>query len=286
MTHYELQSESWRRWLFPVGSLALAVAIGLLFGLSFWTLFLIAIVLACPVVMVWTYVTYVMGQRPLPVPLGPVPETRGISLNWLAPWYDLVCSAFGLGKRFRDRTLAFAELQLGDHVLDVGCGTGVLTRRAADAVGPLGVVWGIDPAPDMIRIAMQAAGSTGNAAHFKLAAIEALPFDSSSFDAVLASAVIHHLPPDLKLIGLREVHRILKPGGRLLVVDVDRPSHWLWRIVFWPMRFHSTMGDHLHGRTSEVLHNAGFGDVTTLGRWGGLLTFWSARKPFRGMRKS
>lgn len=270
---------SWSWWLCPVISLAFAGAIALLFGLSAWTILLIAVLLACPVVMIWTYV---MGQRPLPVPLGPTPATGGDTryFNWIAPWYDLQCSIFGLGRSFRDWTLsvARAELRAGDHVLDAGCGNGVLTRPIADIVGPSGQVWGIDPAPDMLRMAMQAGSRTGNAAHFKLAAIEQLPFAGASFDAAIISLVLHHLPPELKLRGLKEVHRVLKPDGRLLVVEADRPDHWIWRILTWPMRLYGNMKDHLEGRTQQLLTEADFVSVTERGRWGHAITFWSARK--------
>jgi ubiquinone/menaquinone biosynthesis C-methylase UbiE len=269
-------SKAWR-WLCPALSLVMAVAIALLFGISFWTLFFIAVFLACPVVAVWGYF---MGQRPLPVPLGPVPVTRGMTLNWAAPWYDsLWCPAFGLGRRFRERVVTLAEFRAGERVLDVGCGTGWLTRRAAEIVGPGGAACGIDAAPDMIRVAMQEAARTRNAAQFKLAAIEALPFGNTSFDIVVASLVIHHLPPDLKAIGLAEIYRVLKPGGRVLAVEPDRPEHRLWRIVFSPIALHPNLRDHLRGRTAEILRNAGFGSVTRVGHWLELLTFWSARKP-------
>ena len=268
--------KKWGR-LCPALSLAMAVATALFFGMSFWTLFFIAVFLACPVVAVWSYL---IGRRPLPIPLGPAPVTRGMTLNWVAPWYDsLWCPAFGLGRRFRDRTVALAEFRTGDRVLDVGCGTGWLTRRAAELVGPTGTAWGIDPAPDMIRVALQETARTRNAAQFKLAAIESLPFEEAGFDIVVASLVIHHLPPALKEIGLREAHRVLKPGGRLFVAEPDRPQNRLLRIVLWPMGLHPNLKGHLQGRTSEILQNAGFAAVTPLGQWLGWLTYWRARKP-------
>ncbi len=266
-------------WLCPVISVALAGALALLFGLSLWTLFLIAVLLACPVVMIRAYL---MGQRPFPVPVGPPVTTRGDTryFNWIAPWYDVQCSLFGLGRRFRDWTLllARAELRTGDRVLDAGCGNGVLTLPIADVVGPSGEVWGIDPAPDMIRVAMQAGGRTGSAAHFKLAATEQLPFAEASFDVAVISLVLHHLPPELKRSGLKEVYRVLKPGGRLLVIEPDRPDHRAWRVLAWPLRLYGNLKDHLEGRTEQFFADAGFISVTARGRWAHTITFWSARK--------
>jgi ubiquinone/menaquinone biosynthesis C-methylase UbiE len=199
------------------------------------------------------------GKPASPDPARPAPVTQGDTryFDWIAPWYDVQCSLFGLGRGFREWTLALAELQPGDHVLDAGCGNGVLTRRIANCVGPTGEVWGIDPAPDMIRAAMQDAGRRGNAAHLKLAAIEKLPFADDSFDVALISLVLHHMPLDLKIIGLREIHRVLKPDGRLLVVEPDRPDHWLLRILYWPMRFYPNLKEHLEGRTPDMLRAGG-----------------------------
>ncbi len=206
--------------------------------------------------------------------------TRGMTLNWIAPWYDsLWCPAFGLGKRYRDRTLMLAAIQKGDHVLDVGCGTGWLTRRAADIAGPTGAALGIDAAPDMIRMAMQQAARDRNAAQFKVAVIEALPFQDSSFDLVVASLIIHHLPPDLKVVGLKEIYRVLGPGGRLFLAEPDRPNHRFWRIIFWPIGLHPNLRDHLQGRMPDLLRSVGFVSLTPLGHWHQLLTFWSALKP-------
>lgn len=266
---------SGRVWLCVALSLTAATAIALILQPSLWSIILAALLLACPVAAIRAYF---MGQRPLPFPVGTIPVTRGRTLNWIAPWYDIVCSVLGLGTRFRDRTLLAARLQAGDHVLDVGCGTGILTQRAAHIVGPSGSACGIDPAPDMIRLARQEAATRRNIARFQVAAIESLPFETESFDVALVSLVMHHLPPDLKIAGMGEVYRVLKPGGRLVVVEIDQPSHWFWRIAFWPVGFHPSMRDHLRGRTANILGEVGFDSVTAIGRWIGLLTFWTAQK--------
>ncbi|MBI3067327.1 MAG: methyltransferase domain-containing protein [Betaproteobacteria bacterium] len=157
-------------------------------------------------------------------------------MEWLAPVYDRYCKVIGLGERFRTDTLRHAQLKPGDRVLDVGCGTGVLTRLAQDAVSPQGTAIGIDPGPAMIAQARDNARAAGNRAEFRLAAVERLPFPDASFDVVLSSLMFHHLPPETKREGLREVLRVLIPGGRLVLVDVGKPGHFLWWLVVWPFR--------------------------------------------------
>jgi ubiquinone/menaquinone biosynthesis C-methylase UbiE len=183
----------------------------------------------------------------------------------------------GLGTGFRRATLQQAGLKQGEQVLDVGCGTGVLTRQAADAVGPAGAVLGIDAAPAMIAKAQREAKRCGSGASFRVAAIENLPIVSERFDVVLSSIMLHHLPPETKHKGLHEVYRVMKDGGRLVVIDVDRPVG-LWWLVVWPMLFMPSVLPNLRGEIPKYLERAGFKTIETRGRWGGLLTFWVAYK--------
>ena len=109
--------------------------------------------------------------------------------------------------------------------------------------------------------------------------IERLPFADVSFDVVLSSLMLHHLPPELKRTGLAEVYRVLRPGGRLVVVDLDHPGHPLWWPLFGPWLFEPMIADNLRGRIPQYLEAAGFKPVRALGRWFALLTFWSATRP-------
>jgi len=206
-------------------------------------------------------------------------HTRGMPLNWLAPVYDKLCATFGLGLAFRDTTLRYAALKPGERVLDVGCGTGVLTRLAAEIVGQEGRAVGIDAATKMISIAKENAAIEKSNAEFRVATIENLPFENNSFDCVLSSLMIHHLPPDLKLTGLTEIYCVLRPGGRLLAVDIYRPTNPLWWLIVWVLYLSKFTKDHIAGRLPSCFKKAGFHQVETVGHYKGILTFWLAYKP-------
>lgn len=267
-------------WAYVVASLVAALSLAVVFELTFWTVVLIAFLVLCPIAIIWTYV---VAQRPLPSPLGPAPATRGdvLFFHWIAPWYDYCwCPAFGLGRAFRERVVRAVAPRSGDHVLDVGCGTGWLTRRAADTVGPTGEAWGVDPAPDMIRLATQTAGNARSTARFKFAAVEALPFPDESFDVAVLSLVLHHLPPDAKARGLREIYRVMKRGGRLVVVDIDRPANWFLRALIWPMGLLlPNFRDLISQGVSAIITPAGFTGTICVARWIYWVGVFEARKP-------
>jgi ubiquinone/menaquinone biosynthesis C-methylase UbiE len=137
--------------------------------------------------------------------------------------YSAAIGFIGRRRRVYDDLLVRSGAQPGDEVLDIGCGTGYFSRRAARVVAPDGHVVGIDPSRPVIDYATRVAPATCT---FQTARAEALPYPDASFDLVISSLAFHHLPPVERPTALRESYRVLRPGGQLLVADFRRrPLH-------------------------------------------------------------
>jgi SAM-dependent methyltransferase len=108
-----------------------------------------------------------------------------------------------------------AAIRRGQHVLDVGCGTGVLACAAAERVGPEGRVVGLDPNEQMLAVARRKPGGVT----WQSGRAEALPFDDASFDAVASQFALMFF--ESKPAAIAEMLRVLRPGGRLAVAVWD-----------------------------------------------------------------
>jgi ubiquinone/menaquinone biosynthesis C-methylase UbiE len=142
-------------------------------------------------------------------------------------WFDRRAGAYegGFTARWRDPVQqgAFEALELtaNDRLLDVGCGTGAASRRAATVAA---AVVGIDLSSEMLREASQLAGGL-NKAGFVRADAEALPFADASFSAAICTNSFHHYPDPARAV--HEIVRVLTPGGRLVVGD---PCADVWTV--------------------------------------------------------
>jgi ubiquinone/menaquinone biosynthesis C-methylase UbiE len=114
--------------------------------------------------------------------------------------------------------IELAELRSGEHVVDVACGTGVVTRLAAERIGG-GAVAGVDVTPGMLEVAREVAGDT--AIEWHEASAEALPLGDATFDVALCQMGLQFFPD--KPGAVREMWRVLRPGGRV-VLNVPGPT--------------------------------------------------------------
>jgi ubiquinone/menaquinone biosynthesis C-methylase UbiE len=135
---------------------------------------------------------------------------RGQVIGSAAEVYEefFVPALFG---EWASRIADAAEVQLGQHVLDVACGTGVLARTIADRVGSVGTVVGLDVNEGMLAVAERKAPQI----EWRQGSAKDLPFDANRFDAVVSQFGLMFFED--KAASLKEMVRVLRPGGRLAI---------------------------------------------------------------------
>jgi ubiquinone/menaquinone biosynthesis C-methylase UbiE len=197
----------------------------------------------------------------------------------LLPGYDLLTRLLGMNRVY-DTLVAQAELGAGLRVLEIGCGTGNVTTRVKRAEPGVDVV-GTDPDPlALARAERKTRGMTG--IRFERAYAQALPFADGEFDRVLSSMMLHHLDDDVKAGAAAEIHRVVRPGGTLHIVDIGghTTAHDGLAARFMMRSPHAAgnLGDAI----PRLLTTAGF-DCTEVGtrrnRLIGQLTFYRATRP-------
>ncbi len=149
---------------------------------------------------------------------GPTTTDQCLAVGYTAEDLRLVPEMAILGVGCGNPT-ALADLKEGETVVDLGSGAGIDVFLAARRVGERGRVIGVDMTEDMVAKGRQLAQEHGfGNVEFRLGDIEHLPVDSATVDVIISNCVIN-LTPD-KLASFKEIHRILKPGGRILIADL------------------------------------------------------------------
>lgn len=195
------------------------------------------------------------------------------------PFYDLISRFFG-APAIHARLLDQAGIEGGQRVLEIGCGTGNLTVLAKRAQ-PEAEVVGSDPDPlALARAQRKARGLSG--IRFERGYAQELPFPDGAFDRVLSALMLHHLDTDVKRAAAAEVLRVLRPGGRLHLVDVGgdmtAADGWAARRMLRSRYLTGNLGDGI----PRLLRSAGF-DCAEVGylrnRRIGRVTFYRATRP-------
>jgi SAM-dependent methyltransferase len=164
----------------------------------------------------------------------------------LLPLYDPFTRLLGV-RDVHWRLLAQAGIEPGATVVEIGCGTGNLLLLAARAV-PSATLIGLDPDPGALAVARRKARRAGVALRLDRGYADRLPYPDGSVDRVLSAFMLHHLPGDQQQAALREVHRVLAPGGRLHLLDIDgSPPSRAGRLLPVGHLHRAEHGDQPHG---------------------------------------
>lgn len=206
--------------------------------------------------------------------------TRGRTLDHAAAVYDALQPFMTLGSERAMNRAAIAELDIApdDRVLDIGCGTGVLTRRIGNTLDAAidGRIVGIDAAPHMITVANRKRSSPTTS--FETAAAEQLPFDDGVFTKAVSSFFFHHVDYELKVACLRELRRVLTAPSRVIILDVDMPTSWLGNLSIrageWLFQQPEIRENRL-GLLRKAFDDAGFSGWKTVRQWQGYITLFS-----------
>lgn len=150
-------------------------------------------------------------------------ETHPAMPSFIVRHYDLLWRVLSMGRAEQTHlaTLELAEFQTKDDVLDIGCGTGALILAAEQRLGATGKLVGLDVEPGMIAQAKAKADKLKSSATFAQGEITAIPYPDNSFDVVTSSLMLHHVPEEEHAAGFAELHRVIRPGGRVVVADIN-----------------------------------------------------------------
>ncbi|GAA4465089.1 hypothetical protein GCM10023189_45240 [Nibrella saemangeumensis] len=215
------------------------------------------------------------------------PETSvykpALRWNGLTPFYDRIMALTMRESRFRTMLLEPLRQRQPRQVLDVGCGTGTQALQLR-VLFPEACIFGMDGDARVLALARQKQLEAHRPVLFEYGLATDLPYPSQSMDIVTCSLLLHHLSDSDKQQTIREMHRVLRPGGELALADWGKPANELMRLLFLGLQLFDgfdTTQAHVQGRLPNLLYDNGFkkifptGQVNTL--FGTLAIFHAIR---------
>ncbi len=211
-------------------------------------------------------------------------STTGRTLDYAASLYDTLEPLLLYGKQgeMNDHILELLSPVSSDRILDVGCGTGLLTKKIAGYLNHKegGIALGIDAAGKMIETAREKRESV--TCKFDVAVAEELPYEDGTFDQVVSTFFFPHVNLELKEKALKEIFRTLKSGGQFILLDMHKPTTLLGAVTSHISRwllFQPQIGENIRGVLPDLINTAGFADLKHITTYLGYTALFVSRKP-------
>lgn len=188
---------------------------------------------------------------------------HALRYQWLNRLYDPIVRLTTRESAVKQALIGLLPTTNQGKLLDLACGTGTLTCAIKSAL-PGYAVYGVDGDLDMLARGKQKAGSAQLDIQYDHGFAQKLPYADDTFDVVVSSLFFHHLTTVDKGVAFREVCRVMKPAGQLVIADWGRPQNSLMRALFGVVQLldgFATTGDNVRGTLPSIIKAAGFTTV-------------------------
>lgn len=190
-----------------------------------------------------------------------------LGYNFLTRWYDITIRLTMPERKFRSKLIDIINPLPNERILEFGFGTGTNLQMVA-AIEPDGIYFGLDVDPKVRAIAFSKLKEHHAFIDLDLYDGKIFPYDNNAFDKVYSCLVFHQLEDQVKLQCLTEIHRVLKPGGQLIIGDWGKASSRWVRTAFYAVQLldgFKTTNANVQGRLPQFIKEAGFSHVSETG---------------------